>query len=379
MVLPPQEQDQHEQTLAREVIYIIDTSGSMAGTSIRQARQALQLALQRLQTGDRFNIIAFNSTTVQLFDHSLPATTYNLQLAHNYVDNLEARGGTEMLPALQAALQDQDDGNVRQIIFLTDGSVGNESALFDLIHERLGDSRLFTIGIGSAPNSYFMRKAAEFGRGTFTYIGDVNEVQSRMMALFRKLESPLMIGIAIDSGNTTMETYPARLPDLYHGEPLVVAFRSDGDNREITLSGQRREQQWQSRITLDQAVTGKGIGTLWARRKIAALMDKRADVQADKQGAHSNQDRLRQQIINIALHHHLVSKYTSLVAVDVTPTRPDSEVLLSQAMPVNLPNGQVYEKIFGHYARTATTAPLNLLLGILLLVGSVLLQCSRRT
>ena len=370
MVLPPQEDEQYEQILAREVTYIIDISGSMAGTSIRQAKQALQLALQRLPPGDLFNIIAFNSSTVQLFDHALPASQYNLKLAHTYVDSLEAHGGTEMYPALQAALQDQSGANVRQVIFLTDGSVGNEAALFKLIHEHLGDSRLFTIGIGSAPNSYFMRKAAEFGRGTFTYIGDVNEVQKQMMALFRKLENPVMTGIAIDYGNASMEMYPSRLPDLYHGEPLVVAFKSNPDNYRISLSGQRREQQWQSHIELARAVSGKGIGTLWARRKIAALMD------AHHSGSEQNQ--IREQIINVALQHHLVSNYTSLVAVDVTPSRPGSEGLDSRAMPVNLPHGQVYEKIFGHHARTATTARLNLALGTLLLLASLLLQRTRK-
>jgi Ca-activated chloride channel family protein len=370
MVLPPQGDTQREtqpaQPLTREVIYIIDTSGSMAGTSIRQAKQALLLALERLRPGDRFNVIAFNSVTDQLFSSAVPADSYNLQQARRYVNGLQANGGTEMLPALRTALKQQETSGVRQIIFLTDGSVGNEAALFSLIHQRLGDSRLFTIGIGSAPNSHFMSKAAEFGRGTFTYIGDTSQVQNQMAALFQKLESPLMTDLAIDSGNAAVEIYPARLPDLYQGEPLIVSFKSDANMQSLKVSGSRQQELWQNTIQLGNATPGKGIGTLWARRKIAALMDE------SYRGA--KQEQTKQQIVNVALQHHLVSKYTSLVAVDVTSSRPDSERLDQQAMPVNLSQGQVFEKIFGHYAQTATTAPLNLLLGALLLLSAILLR-----
>ncbi len=367
MVLPPQLEQGSRQRLPREVIYIIDTSGSMSGTSIQQARQALLLALGRLQSSDSFNVIAFNSTTAQLFSQAQPASSHNLQAAGAYVKSLRANGGTNMRPALEAALQNHDEtSSLRQIVFLTDGSVGNESALFSLIHQGLGQSRLFTIGIGSAPNSHFMSKAAQFGRGTFTYIGDVSEVQNKMQALFQKLETPVMSQLMADFGNATAEVYPKRLPDLYAGEPLIISAKTDLNNQNVIISGQRQQSAWQNTLQLDQGMQGQGIGSLWARRKIADLMD--------QQHEGTNKQDIKQQIIATALQHHLVSKHTSLVAIDVTPARPHSETLEHQAMPVNLPHGQVQAKIFGLRPKTATAAPLHLLLGTLLLLLTLLLK-----
>ena len=180
------------------MVFIIDTSGSMEGTSIKQAKEALQMALDRLSPGDRFNVIEFNSVTRAVFGAPMPVDTATLAKAKSFVTALRARGGTEMKPALKAALtQDVAPGFVRQVVFLTDGAVGNEGELIHLIRERLSDRRLFTIGIGSAPNSFFLTKAAQYGRGTFTFIGDVREVAEKMGALFTKLESPVLTDIAI--------------------------------------------------------------------------------------------------------------------------------------------------------------------------------------
>jgi len=360
MVLPP-DAAAPQQRLPREVVFVIDTSGSMAGTSIEQAKQALVLALQRLQPEDRFNVISFNSTTDRLYGDARPASPENLEQARRYVAALNAGGGTEMRPALEAALRNaQEDNALRQVIFLTDGSVGNESELFELIHDRLGRSRLFTIGIGSAPNSHFMTKAAQFGRGTFTYIGDLSEVRSKMEGLFQKLDSPLMSDLAVDAGGAALETYPQRLPDLYRGEPLVIAIKGAQEGQSLTVHGRRLQAPWQARIALQNAIPGHGVGALWARRKIADLMDQQ------RQGA--DREAIRKAVIRVALQHHLVSKYTSLVAVDVTPSRPQGSTIERRALPVNLPYGQHYEKIFGHLAQTATAAPLDLLLGTVLLL-----------
>ncbi|MEJ2347213.1 MAG: marine proteobacterial sortase target protein [Gammaproteobacteria bacterium] len=364
MVLPP-DAAAPQQRLPREVVFVIDTSGSMAGTSIRQAKQALTLALQRLRPGDRFNVISFNSSTDRLFGDARPATPENLEEARRYVSALHADGGTEMRPALKAALRhSREDAALRQVIFLTDGSVGDESELLELIHDRLGRSRLFTVGIGSAPNSHFMTKAAQFGRGTFTYIGDLSEVRSKMEGLFRKLDSPVMSDLAVDAGGTAVETYPQRLPDLYRGEPLVIAIKGARKGQVLTIHGRRLQAPWQDRIALQNAIPGHGVGVLWARRKIADLMDQQ------RQGA--DREGIRKAVIQVALQHHLVSKYTSLVAVDVTPSRPQGAALERRALPVNLPHGQQYEKIFGHLPQTATAAPLDLLLGTLLLLSALM-------
>ncbi|MEJ2619578.1 MAG: VWA domain-containing protein [Candidatus Thiodiazotropha sp.] len=139
----------------------------------------------------RFNLIAFNNRTESLFSNPQIANRANQQRAIDFIGRLQADGGTEMMPALQLALNQQAQAEpLRQIVFLTDGSVSNEQQLFTLIQDKLGDSRLFTVGIGSAPNSHFMQRAADFGRGSFSYIGDLSEVSTAMQALFTKLEHP---------------------------------------------------------------------------------------------------------------------------------------------------------------------------------------------
>jgi len=216
LMLTPPEPGSVSARLPREVVFIIDTSGSMEGPSIEQAREALAMALARLKPEDRFNVIEFNSEAYPLFDREMAANAGNIRLATDWVRALRSRGGTEMAGALDLALNGEAvKDRVRQVIFLTDGAVGNEQQLFSLIKTRLGDSRLFTVGIGSAPNSHFMRKAAQAGRGTFTYIGKIDEVRAQMNALFARLETPVLKGItALWPEGTRADATPDPLPDL---------------------------------------------------------------------------------------------------------------------------------------------------------------------
>ncbi len=371
MVLPPVNLSLNEMKrsrMGREVIYVIDTSGSMSGTSINQARRALSLALKRLHPGDRFNVISFNSATDKLFSSAREVTQQNLRDAQRYVSSLEANGGTEIRGALEASLTSQHENSlVRQVVFLTDGSVGNEEELFKLIKQKLGNSRLFTIGIGSAPNSYFMSKAAQFGRGTFTYIGDVSEVETKMNELFHKLETAVMTDLTVvfDDSDSGVEVWPKRLPDLYQGEPLLLTARTKLNNQSVVVSGERQNRGWQNSFQLKQSGSDGGIATMWARAKITALMDRIREGEEEKM--------IKPEVVNVALKHHMVSKYTSLVAVDVTPVRPVDEALDTQALPVNLPTGQVHAKIFGRHAQTATPAQLQLMIGVMLLLAALFL------
>jgi Ca-activated chloride channel homolog len=376
MVMPPAAAA--ARALPREVIYIIDTSGSMAGASIVQAKQALQIAVERLHAGDRFNVIEFNSTANMLFQGAQLATHASISTATRWVGKLQARGGTEMALALNLALNgNESPDRVRQVIFLTDGAVGNEARLFKLIADKLGDSRLFTVGIGSAPNSHFMSKAAQAGRGTFTYIGKVNEVKEKMSALFAKLESPVLKGVQVTwpqaKSNVPVEMWPRRVPDLYLGEPIVVSAMLDETEGDVKLSGLNGDAPWQTTLPLASASDGAGMGVVWAREKIGALTDSLRD---GKPG-----DEVRQAVVEVALEHHLVSKYTSLVAIDLTPARTDGEPLERVAMPVNLPDGWVHESVFGaqhgELPRGATDARFNLMIGILLLLLAGALRLSR--
>jgi len=362
MVMPPAKTTSSR--IPREVVFVIDTSGSMHGQSIDQARAALQLALKRLHPGDRFNVVQFNSYTDALFRTAVPVTPDNINKAQNYVGGLHAEGGTEMLSALQLALRDKSpEGMLRQVIFLTDGSVGNEEQLFSTIQKQLGNSRLFTVGIGSAPNSFFMTRAAQFGRGTFTYIGKVDEVKQKMAQLFSKLESPVLRDISVNlKDSDKVEIWPKRIPDLYLGEPLLLAIRMEQPLAELNLTGMLDGQSWSRKIGLKGGASSKGVHLLWARRKIADLMDQKA--------RGKDEGEVRKAVLDLALTHKLVSKYTSLVAVDKTPARPLKQPLQKKQIPTNLPNGWSGNKVFGSMPQTATLAPLHLLLGLFgLLVG----------
>lgn len=373
MVMPPAAAS--VKALPREVIYIIDTSGSMEGTSIVQAREALQLAVQRLNAGDTFNVIEFNSYAKALFEDAQPATQENIGTAVRWVKGLRAQGGTEMALALNVALNGKENpGRVRQVIFLTDGAVGNEDQLFKLIAQKLGDSRLFTLGIGSAPNSYFMSKAAQTGRGTFTYIGKVEEVKEKMAGLFAKLESPVLKGVQVNWPQARVEAWPQRVPDLYLGEPIVISAVLTNADGEVQLTGMNGGSPWKASLNVTSANSGSGMGVLWAREKIGALVDSLREGKSE--------DEVKPAVVQVALEHHLVSKYTSLVAVDKTPVRRADDPLKTAALPGNLPDGQVHEAIFGEQhgelPQGATDARFNLVLGLMLLLMASLLWQMRR-
>jgi Ca-activated chloride channel family protein len=354
MILPPTAKPAIDDAkgLPREVIFVIDVSGSMAGTSIRQAKAALALAIDRLDADDRFNVVGFNDTAFTLFPSPRPADRMTRETAKRFVHWLSAEGGTRMAPAVRLALRGRPPaGHIRQMVFLTDGAIGNERELFGIINDRLGDARLFTIGIGSAPNSYFMTKAAEIGRGTFTHIGDVNEVGARMAALFEKLETPVLTDLAVAwpdgmPDGMKAEMWPKRLPDLYAGEPVIFTARAPDVQGTIAVTGLIGAARWRGTLDLGGGKATPGVSKLWARDKISGLMDT----------LHENGDAndVRRQVVALGIGHHLVTKYTSLVAVDVTPSRPQGEPLKRRKVPHNLPNGWEYDKVFGGVPDNAT-------------------------
>jgi len=362
MVMPPDYKQTVQQALNREVIYVIDTSGSMGGTSIIQARRALQYAIKDLKPGDYFNVIQFNSVTTKLFEYAVPADQVNISQALSYVSALKATGGTEMASALHAALKNNESsGLLRQVVFLTDGSIGNEDSLFSIIKNKLANSRLFTVGIGSAPNSHFMNKAAQFGRGTYTFIGNLSDVDEKMSNLFKKIKAPLLTNIKIQWPTASkVEMWPQRVPDLYAGEPLIISAKTSNLKGNVIITGKRQQQEWKMSLPLVTTTQSNGMGVLWAREKIAHLMDKLHDG--------TGEDVIKKGVVDVALKHHLVSKYTSLVAVDVTPSRPTAEELKKHAMKVNLPAGWKYGKVFGSLPQTATDSIWDLLLGFLMII-----------
>lgn len=362
------------QSLSRELIFVVDTSGSMAGESIRQAREALMAGLDTLKAGDRFNIIQFNSVTSALFEAARPVTTDSLRAARQYAANLAADGGTEMAPALDRALrlqrgsEDDSTPQVRQVLFMTDGAVGNERALFGQIRDQLGRSRLFTVGIGTAPNMHFMREAARFGRGTYTAVGNGAEVGSQLSALLQRMAAPVLGDVAV-SWPQGAAAYPEKPGDLFQGEPLLIVTRGQRPEGELAIQGRLPDGAlWQRSLPLNSAAPGQGLHRYWARQKINQITDQRIH------GASETQ--IKADVTPLALKHALVTPYTSFVAVDQTPVRTNEETMKSEAVPALLPAGSTPGML--RYPQTATASTLLIAIGLAGLMPAVGVFLARR-
>lgn len=393
--------------LPREIVFVLDTSGSMAGASIEQAKASLDYALGRLKPADRFNVIRFDHAMEMLHPAAVQADERHVAAARRFVRGLDANGGTEMLPPLKAALDDRhpaDTGHLRQIVFLTDGAIGNEQQLFDTMAARLGRSRIFMVGIGSAPNSHLMNRAAELGRGTFTHIGSTAQVETRMRALFDRLESPVVTDLRAAFSEAKADVTPGALPDLYRGEPVVLAAKAGSLPGTLTLDGMIGERPWRVTLPLDKAAKGEGISKFWASRRIT-------DAEVARTLGEITPETADRHILALALRHGLVTRLTSLVAVDRTPSRPQGTRLTRADLPLNLPAGWDFDKVFGSTAtrhaqsqdaiegsafervartsapstvaslpqpgvalpQTATAAQLKMLLGMMLLLAAMLM------
>ncbi|TCU62555.1 Ca-activated chloride channel family protein [Bradyrhizobium sp. R2.2-H] len=341
-VTPPGVEQATQKPLPREVVFVIDNSGSMGGTSIVQAKASLLYALGRLQPNDRFNVVRFDDTMDVLFPASVPADAAHVSEATSFVSALQARGGTEMIPAMRAALADKlgDSSMVRQVVFLTDGAIGNEQQLFEAITAMRGRSRVFMVGIGSAPNTYLMKRAAELGRGAFTHIGSVEQVEERMRGLFAKLENPVVTGLTARFSDAKADITPAIIPDVYRDEPLVLAARLDKLAGSLEIKGRVGDRPWSVTLPLQSAAEGKGLSKLWAKRKIG-------DAEVARAMREMTPEESDKAILALALDHQIVTRLTSLVAVDRTPSRPEGKPLRLSDLPINLPAGWDFEKVFG--------------------------------
>ena len=356
MLMPPADNFIATQRLARETVFVVDTSGSMHGQSMEQAKNALFYALSLLDSNDSFNIIGFDNVVTLMSDKPLVASGFNLRRAERFIYGLQADGGTEIQGALDAVLDgSQFDGFVRQVIFLTDGSVSNEDALFKSIQAKLGDSRLFTVGIGSAPNSFFMRRAADVGKGSFTFIGSTSEVQPKMQQLFDKLAHPAITNLALsDENGNSLDFWPSPLPDLYFNEPIMVAIKLNNASN-VILNGQTAQGPISINLNTQAGSNAKGIAKLWARQKIKSLL------------LYNSQNAVKDEVRQLALTHQLLSPFTAFIAIEQTQINPIAEQTANatnavpQGMAMRLPQTDGQSKV-------------HIILGILLLSGFVLVR-----
>lgn len=376
LVLTPPEAPPGER-LRREVIFVIDTSGSMGGPPIQQARAALELGVARLGPEDRFNIIRFSHEASALFAAPRPADDAGRRAARRFIAALHASGGTEMRPALELAFAMlPTDAALRQIVFITDGSVANEAEIVALIERRRADARLFTVGIGAAPNAWFIQEAALAGRGSHTFIAQSAQVGERMAELFRKLEHPALVGLELHWPAGTRAELATPLPrDLYPGDPLVVAVRLGESHPPgmLTLAGESGNGAWVRQVPIVALEGEAGIARLWARERIAGLSRRKR--LGGRHGEPSGEYDRR--ILELALGYGLVSELTSLVAVDTTPVRPaGAPGRLAQA-PTAAPAGGAWARTTG-FPATASGAPLLTVLGVLALAWAGMLLLAGR-
>ncbi|MEH6474959.1 MAG: VIT domain-containing protein, partial [Sneathiella sp.] len=273
ILLPPSKVTEVQYS-PRDVTFILDISGSMQGVAIDQGKAALIAALGNLRPTDRFEVMAFNDSFYQLFGNSRLATGSNVDRAKQYVQDLEADRGTEMYPALKRALLMASAQNTgRQIVFLTDGAVENEAQMFELVDRNLGDARLFTIGLGQAPNSWFMRKSAEIGRGIHIQVDDVNSAKIALDELFTDMARPTLQKIQLSMGASS-DTYPRLIPDLYGQRPIVfLSHRTDGNIPPTLKALDSRGDVFQLDMPAAQSLESASISKLWASKKIEGLMD----------------------------------------------------------------------------------------------------------
>ena len=369
MLLAPGVEALHERQ-PKEWIMVLDTSGSMHGEAFHQAQQALLAALDQLGEADYFNVIAFSGQHRTLFARPQPARLFNLRQAQQFVQGLQAEGGTLMAPALLAALQGTSH-LPRQVIFMTDGAIANESQLFQLIDQNIGEAHLYPVAIGPAPNRHFMTQAAVAGAGEVVFIQDVAQVQQQVGELFQRLQEPALwdIEVAWPQGSQ-VEMWPQRLPDVYAGRPVWLTAKLESAQGVVKVSGGQATGRWQQVLDLNPrqrqsvlpiALKGSGhrvwrqrlqgdvpgVAALWARQKIAGLRQQQW-LGEDVQG-------IRDQITQVALQHHIVSPYTSLVAVDTEGYAAESAAS---------------DAVATAYPQTATAAPWQLLWGgVSLLLG----------
>ncbi|TPH12140.1 marine proteobacterial sortase target protein [Litorilituus lipolyticus] len=374
MILPPQlsftpDQDervnqQSSDDFSRHITFVIDTSGSMQGSSIIQAKQSLLFALNTLNPHDKFNIIAFNSSYQSSFSQPQPINQQSIEAAKHFINQLHANGGTRMYEPLSKALTTSALGEaaIKQVIFITDGAVSNELELFKLIHQTHNLPRLFTVGIGSAPNSYFMRKAAQFGRGTFTHIGNVNQVQKKMTELLTQISQPALRNINLQFQPLhvgTIEQYPSKIPDLYQGEPLLIAIKTKMMPASIQVFGELANQGWHREISLVKEQQHTGISTIWAKAKITDLLDGLV--------TGKDADTVKKTVLKTSLQHQVISPYSSFIAVEQAPETPHS-------LPME---EQLTAKTATPFPKTALGWQAPFFSGLVLLIFSLFWQCKR--
>ncbi|MEN3329119.1 MAG: Ca-activated chloride channel, partial [Acidobacteriota bacterium] len=339
LILQPPQRVAVEDVMPKELVFVLDTSGSMSGFPIEKAKETMNLALSTLNPHDTFNLITFAGDTAILFSEPVPATPQNLQKAKKFLASQEGNGGTEMMKAIKAALDPSDSQqHVRIACFLTDGQVGNEAEIIAEVQKH-PNARVFAMGFGPAPNRSLLDKMSQYGRGEVNYISEVGNTSAVARVFSDRVRSPLLTDISIEwSDLPVTEIYPKRIPDLFSARPLVVSGRyTKGGRGSIWLKGKMAGQDFVREIPVDlpeKETDHDVLASLWARRRIDDLV---GDEIANAQNQPA-QDQVREEITKLGLEFKLMTQYTSFVAIDdVVFTGPEEPVRVE--VPAQAPAG----------------------------------------
>jgi Ca-activated chloride channel family protein len=339
LILQPPDRIVAEDVTPKELVFVLDTSGSMSGFPIEKAKETMSLALNNLYPADTFNLITFAGDTRILFPEPVPATSENLQKAQSFLSGTSGAGGTEMMKAVKAALDPTDSQkHVRIVCFLTDGYVGNDMEIIAEIQQH-PNARVFGFGIGSSVNRFLLDKMSEEGRGEVEYVALNDDGSAAAKRFHERVRSPLLTDISIDwNGLPVVDVYPQRLPDLFGATPLIVSGRYAGSGKGvIRLKGKSAGRDVVREIAVDLPDTETRhdvLSSLWARRRIDDLMSH------DYAGAQNGSMKtdLQESITNLGLEFRLMTQFTSFVAVEEMIVT-DGGVPRRIDVPIEVPEG----------------------------------------
>lgn len=329
---------------AAEVVFLVDRSGSMEGSSIAEVRNALQLCLRSLTPGCRFNIVGFGTTFTSLFEGSVLYSEESLARATAHVKALEADlGGTEIRPALDFVFSRPGiSGLPRQLVVLTDGDVTNTDAVLGLVAQHAHDTRTFAFGIGRGASAHLVRGLARVGRGTAEFVYPGERIEPKVLRQFARLLVPALTDVVVDWGGLKATAVPSAMPPIFDGQRIVAyAFLDDVHNRTVTVSAKSGDQSVSFSATLDQGQVsaGRTIGTLAARARIRELEEQpQALIRRGSRQRDRTIDRDRDEIVRLATAYQLMSRETSFVAIEHRVDATPGDLVLRR-LPVALRSG----------------------------------------
>jgi len=360
MILQPPDRVAPEDVTPKELVFVLDTSGSMNGFPIEKAKETMKLALDSLYPSDTFNLITFAGDTSILFPEPVPATRQNLQKAQAFLASRSGSGGTEMMKAIRAALEPSDkQDHMRIVCFMTDGYVGNDMEIISEIQKH-ANARVFAFGIGGSVNRFLLDKMAENGRGEVEYVALNDDGSAAARRFHERIRNPLLTDISIDWGGLPVaDVYPQRIPDLFSAKPLVLNGRFTAPaNGTIRLKGKIAGNDFVREIPVNLPETMAAndvLSSLWARQRIENLMSQ------DYQGAQNGSMRpdLKETVTQLGLEYRLMTQFTSFVAVEemiVTdggaPRKVDVPIEVPEGVNRDFVDGEEMKSISMGYANT---------------------------